>query len=181
METVYRLRERIAEISQMQEASLSHPFLGLKATHGLIGTEEWWNNIAAGALPLHSVRGVVRGLWLGMYHSEPGSYLLELVDKTYFSGMTGLDADESASKFTLGRYVEVDYVIQELKYPREDQTTQSRVEVEIRLDSFSDSSVVSIGNCYFDRIEATKYSQSIENESEQKPKAKPTKSWWPWR
>lgn len=149
METVYLLKDQVNSIRSMQEASQSHPSLGLKITHGLIGSQEWWDNIASGKLPLFSVRGIVRGLWLGMHHSEEGSFAMELLDGGWFRDATMLEAAESAEKFTLGRYVEVDYVNQELKTPIEGINEPSRVVLAIRVDSTSAPGVEPIGPCYF--------------------------------
>jgi hypothetical protein len=149
METIYRLMDREEDLRRMQEASLSHPFLGLKITHGLVGSQAWWDNIASGGIAVHSVRGVVRGLWLGMYNSEPGSFAMELSDRTWFRSMTMLEAAESVEKFTLGRFVETDYVIQELKSPHPGSTEPHKVVLEIRVDSCVAPNVEPIGPCYF--------------------------------
>ena len=149
MQTIYRLKDRPESVHRMQEASLSHPFLGVKITHGLIGSQEWWDNIASGHLPLHPVRGIVRGLWLGMHNSEPGSFAMELADGTWFKSMTTLDAAESARMFTLGRFVEVDYVEQEAKHAPPGTPKHIQVVLEIRLDSHSAPSVEPVVPCYF--------------------------------
>lgn len=149
METVYRLRDRKDSLLRMQEASLSHPFLGVKVTHGLIGTDEWWENIATGKLQRHSVRGFVTGLWLGMHNSEPGTFAIQAQDGTVFREMTTLEASESIEKFPLGRAVEVDYVIQEPKYTLEGSREDHRVVLEIRLDDEVNPECKPIGPCYF--------------------------------
>ena len=181
MRVIYRLRDSKESLRQMQEASLSHPFLGLKITHGLIGTEEWWENISTGKLPLCTVRGVVRGLWLGMYHSEPGSFAMELEDGTIFQHMTELDAKESAEVFKLGCVVEADYVLQEAKSPIQGLPKPSKVVLELRLDAELLPGIEPLGPCYYTWL------QSLENleleassvETSKEPSRPP---WWRfWR
>ena len=181
METVYRLRDREDSLRQMQEASLSHPFLGVKVTHGLIGSEEWWNNIAAGMLELHSVRGFVSGLWLGMHNSEPGTFAMTLQDGTVFREMTTLEASESIEKFPLGRVVEVDYVVQEPKTKFEGSRDDHRVVLEIRLDDEVIPDAEPIGPCYFTWLRDREAEGPVQATVQASSVRKSVRWWQVWR
>jgi hypothetical protein len=133
MDIVYRLRDDTSSLKQKQDASLHHDFLGLRITHGLIGTKAWWKAIESGELKLHTVRGVIRGLWLGQYNSGPASFEIELENGSFFSEMCEQEPQEAVKNFCLGRIAEVDYVLQYAKQPIEGLPDPHPVCIEIRL------------------------------------------------
>lgn len=56
---VYDIRRDVAEIEQMQKASLSDGHWGLAMDNGLVCSNEWWSAIAAGKLKLKTIVGVI--------------------------------------------------------------------------------------------------------------------------
>lgn len=111
---VYILRDDQEGIEQMQRASLSDGELGLKQTHGLVGSDGWWAQIEQGALPLHKVRGTVSRFWPGHHGDWPEFELQEA------NGMRSMwdcmvPAGIAGFRFAVGTAVEVAYVEQELK------------------------------------------------------------------
>lgn len=132
----------------MQRASSSGQ--GLKQTHGLIGTTKWWEAIAAGALQLHTARGVIRGLWLGQWDDGPATFAMELEDGSRFDNMCYQWPSEAASNFTLGRYVEVDFVLQ---HPASSKVLPRPMKIclEIRLGDTRSQPVEPFEPCYFTR------------------------------
>jgi hypothetical protein len=58
MKLVYQLSVDLAEnpasMYRIQKTTLdeSKPLIGLKGTYGLYGSDEWWNNIINGVIPL---------------------------------------------------------------------------------------------------------------------------------
>jgi hypothetical protein len=146
MERVYRLRDD-SSLPGMQRASLEQG--GLKPTHGLVGTAEWWEAIRAGALPLQTVRGALRGLWLGQWNCGPAEFLMESKDGTVFKSLCHVDHHVAARKFTLGRACEVDYVLQYHFRPLASLEEPGKLVVEIRLGESSAIPVAPIGPCYY--------------------------------
>lgn len=134
---------------QMQRTSSSGQ--GLKPTSGLIGTPEWWDAIATGALQLHTARGVVRGLWLGQWNDGPATFAMELEDGARFDESCHQWPAEAASNFTLGRHVEVDFVFQYLNSPPKDLPDPVKICLEIRLGDTCNEPIAPFGPCYFTR------------------------------
>ena len=46
-------------MAAVRNATLATPGAGLRAEHGLIGSAAWWNAIASGHIPVHTVEGRV--------------------------------------------------------------------------------------------------------------------------
>jgi hypothetical protein len=170
MEIAYSLWDDTAALRGMQDASLRRD--GLRATHGLIGTEEWWQAIRSGTLPLHTARGVIRGLWLGQYDSGPAEFKMELEDGSLFGGMCcDHEPQRAAQRFRLGRRAEVDYVLQYLDRPVEGLPDPHALFVEIRLGEIVSWKVEPIPS-YFTARERTPGSVSSGS----------SKPWWAfWR
>jgi|GEM_PF-2994376 len=133
MDVIYRLADDENTKAEMQKASLSPDGPGLRQTHGLICSPEWWSNVQSGALKTHTARGVIRGIWFGQYHSGPAEFEMEMPDGTLFGGLCYLDPEDADRVFTLGRIAEVDYVHQFSKVSANDDKAALTVWLEIRL------------------------------------------------
>ena len=59
MKTVYYLRDDLDYVAKVQTASLSPKPFGLKVTHGLFGSEEWWRSIETGVVPVIRYAGTI--------------------------------------------------------------------------------------------------------------------------
>ncbi|OLF56435.1 hypothetical protein [Pseudomonas chlororaphis] len=70
MKVIYHFKERIKEdpeyIRKAQELTLneSKPKAGLKGTFGLLGSDEWWNNLNKGLIPQKEISGVITRVYL---------------------------------------------------------------------------------------------------------------------
>jgi hypothetical protein len=131
-EIVYELRNDAETIRHMQSAMLSDEPNGLKNSHGLIGTDEWWQQVLAGTLPIHEEVGVISGFWPGQWAGGPPEF--ELCDTTGRKSrwLCEVEVGEAGVAFRLGRPVCVRYVMQELKTAL-NGCTQSKVTVSIAL------------------------------------------------
>jgi hypothetical protein len=133
MDVIYRLADDFNAKVGMQGASVRPDGHGLRQTHGLICSAEWWLNVQSGALETHIARGVIRGIWFGHWHRGPAEFQMELPDGTLFGGLCNLEPEDADRAFTLGRIAEVDYVLQFMKTPEEGTESASAIWLEIRL------------------------------------------------
>jgi hypothetical protein len=113
MRTLYSLRVD-PNLRSMQEASTSTGPVGLRQTHGLVASAEWWINIERGKLELQTVVGKVARFWPGHHGDWPE---FELVDPSGAHTKWGcmVASAEAEQAFRPGCSVEVDFVRQELK------------------------------------------------------------------
>ncbi|MBB6092353.1 hypothetical protein HNQ60_001199 [Povalibacter uvarum] len=115
MKKIYELKTDAATIAALQRASLSSGVTGLKTTHGLIGSEEWWSQIRNGVLRLQTREGVVSGFWPGQHGEGPAEFQLREPDGTESIWMCELEPSAARSEFRIGRDVRVEFVLQQLK------------------------------------------------------------------
>lgn len=87
MKLVYELAEELKSdpeqvaLAQALTLDTSRPFMGLKGTFGLFGSQQWWSNIAEGKLPLRCVSGTVRSTYVaGQDETEINAMELMLED-----------------------------------------------------------------------------------------------------
>jgi hypothetical protein len=116
----------------MQKGALSAGPIGLRVTHGLIGTDEWWANIQTGWLKVHTARGTIRSCSLGQHRGGPAEFLLVEQDGTQSGWLCAMEPREAESTFKPGAAVEVDFVYQELKSPF-NGLSRTKVPVAIRV------------------------------------------------
>lgn len=70
MKIVYRLIDELKDdperlaITQSLTLNTSKPLSGLKGTFGLFGSQEWWENIKQGKMPLLLLGGIVRRAYI---------------------------------------------------------------------------------------------------------------------
>jgi hypothetical protein len=114
MEVVYDLREDAEGIAQMQRQALLKD-RGLRVTHGLVGSPEWWAQIKSGALPLKTITGVVSGFWPGQGGGGPAEFQIKEHDGTLSQWMCEMEPAPANRQFVLGRPVMIEYVVQEFK------------------------------------------------------------------
>lgn len=123
MKLVYRLSEELKtdpeQIALTQALTLnsSKPMLGLKGTHGLFGSTEWWSNIEQRKMPLLFISGIIRRVYVAGQDGgdeSNGIYLL-LEDGSLCD--VGIYVNDKADipLFRVGCRVELVYVLDELK------------------------------------------------------------------
>lgn len=132
MDIVYELRDDTDTVRHMRDAMLSDGPLGLKDTHGLVGTDEWWEQIVTGALSIHEEIGVISGFWPGQWAGGPAEF--ELCDETGCKSRfpCGVEVTAASVAFRIARPVCVRYVVQELKTAFQGRT-RNKVIVSIAL------------------------------------------------
>jgi hypothetical protein len=134
MKIVYRLRNNLRYIKAIQEASLHSSGDGLKITHGLLGTDEWWAHIRDGSLPTVTIRGVVSSVYMSGHNDYPEFEITaESGEKSRWTRecVRGWDVE-----YQQWRSVELDYVVQKFKRPI--LGTDSKIVLEIRLGNKRD-------------------------------------------
>ena len=130
VKTVYSLRYDPA-LSSMQAASLDGEPIGLKHTHGLVGSDEWWAHIEDGSLPVATTIGEVIHFFPGHHGDWPEIEIRE-PDGASSDWGCNIPAREAARLFLLGANVEIDHVQQELKVPF-NGSPSTRVVIAIRV------------------------------------------------
>jgi hypothetical protein len=124
MITIYRLK---LDKRAIQEAT------GIKPTHGVFGSPEWWQSIKDGTLPVQHLRGIISRItdendWPEFtLRTEEGQ---EIEWSRYAN-----DPDFADVFYTVGRPIEIDYVIQWFEYNENFDPTlrYDEVPIEIRV------------------------------------------------
>lgn len=140
MQVVYRLRDDVSVLATFQRKAQEKPSAS-DLKYGLRGSSEWWQSIDSGALQTQTVRGVVRGLWLGQWFCGPAVFDMELADGSLFGGLCYLEPEEASELFNLGQFAEVDMVTEEGD-TLDGEIRQVQVWLELRLGEISPNPVM---------------------------------------
>lgn len=103
---IYNLHDDARYLSALQNASLNRVDAGLQNTHGLVGSDEWWQAIENGALPLHTIYGRITRIF-GIDHY--GFPEFELVNS---EGSTSWACKGDIKNYSVGDTVKIHYVLQ---------------------------------------------------------------------
>lgn len=133
MKTVYHLQQDTEAIARMQRASLDSGPIGLRITHGLIGSPDWWSKIESESLALQTIRGKVSGFWPGQLGDGPAEFELQTSHGECSKWLCELPPLQAKKEFCIGHIVEVAFVEQELKHALEGQGHETKVTVSISL------------------------------------------------
>lgn len=128
MKVVYRLSEELAndpeQVADAQALSLdeARPYVGLKGTHGLFGSSEWWANIETGVIPKKNLCGVITRVYVtGQERSDlPNTFDLRGSDGSIHMEGIYVNSQDDVALYKVGRQVEVVYLLDELKMPLPD-------------------------------------------------------------
>ena len=71
MQPVYRLKDDLAHLANVQKATLTTTEYGIEQTHGLFGSDEWWRHIVDGSLPTGTVRGTITRVFMSGHNDWP--------------------------------------------------------------------------------------------------------------
>ncbi|MEQ1842040.1 MAG: hypothetical protein ABL994_16670, partial [Verrucomicrobiales bacterium] len=132
MKTVYDLRLNKRYIADVQNASLNRPDCGLKITHGLYGSEEWFAHIGSGTLPLIRLRGTITRTYMASMDDWPEFEMRE-EDGTLSKRTRECNDRDDAKLYRTDYRVELDYVLQEWKNRDSVLGTHSKCVVTIRI------------------------------------------------
>lgn len=123
MKVVYRLRDELhtdpeqVRLAQALTRDPSQPLTGLKGTFGLFGSQQWWDSIEQGKLPLLRVSGIISDLYVeGQDEAEDEKGMdLTLGDGSIHSESVYANKSEDVRLFQIGCKVDIVYVLDELK------------------------------------------------------------------
>jgi hypothetical protein len=132
MKTVYSLRTD-PDLASMQAASRESGKIGLRQTHGLVGSPEWWAHIEEGSLSISTTAGTVIHFFPGHHGDWPEIEMRE-PDGTSSSWGCLVPAAEAEKYFMPGAKVEFDHIRQELKVPF-NGSNATRLVIAIRVES----------------------------------------------
>lgn len=131
--SVYRLREDVQQIQNIQRATLTTEEFGLQQTHGLFGSPEWWQNIERGALPLQTARGRITKVYMGSMGDWPEFKMLTS-EGAELTWTRDVNCREFDALFREGAEVEVDYVVQSSKPKSWSGASPTNCVVEVRVE-----------------------------------------------
>jgi hypothetical protein len=108
--------ERVAD-AQALTLNKSKPLLGLKGTHGLYGSPEWWASIEQRKVPLLFVSGIVRRAYVAGQDGGNENNGIDLLLEDGSVRAEGIYVNDKAdiSLFRVGCQVELVYALDELK------------------------------------------------------------------
>ena len=123
MKLVFQLREELRtdpeRIVRTQALTLnpSRPKMGLKGSHGLFGSNEWWQSIEDGSMPLLYLSGVVREIYQAGQDGLGKNNTIDIVLENGSVETVGIyvNNESDTDLFCVDRRVEVVYALDELK------------------------------------------------------------------
>ena len=134
MQPVYRLKDDLAHLANVQKATLTTTEYGIEQTHGLFGSDEWWRPIVDGSLPMGTVRGTSTRVFMSGHNDWPE---FEMQDNSgqlsRWTRETNRPADDVL--YVPGRAVEIDIVRQHHRRASWTKDTKTNVVLEIRIDA----------------------------------------------
>jgi hypothetical protein len=113
--------ERIARV-QAVTLDVNRPQFGLKGTHGLFGSPEWWESIEQRKMPTKFVSGIVQRAYVAGQDGgdENNSVDLLLEDGSIFMEGIFVNDKKDVALFCKGCLVKIFYALNEMKQPAPD-------------------------------------------------------------
>ncbi|RDZ27238.1 hypothetical protein [Lysobacter silvisoli] len=128
--------ERVA-LTQTLTKDESRPFMGLKGTHGLFGSPEWWSNIELRNMPLLFVSGQISRAYVVSQDSCDANDTIDLIAHDGSIRSVGIytNDERDVALFREGFWVEMVYALDELKSQpaRDGGVAYSRVALEVAI------------------------------------------------
>lgn len=125
MKVVYALRDDLKSkpdyVAEVQALTLNRekPLVGLKGTHGLYASDEWWESIRSGRIETKVVSGTIHELFFAGQDSRWGdqvnSFRLKLNDGRTVEESIYANQKSDRRLFVVGATVFIAYVLEELK------------------------------------------------------------------
>jgi len=125
MKPVYTLAEALAQdparTAKTQALTLdpSKPYMGLKGSHGLFASDEWWESIKAGRLQTQTLTGCIERTYFAGQDSRRGnqvnSFTLRLADGSTVDESIYTHRKHDIKLFVPGATVTMVYALDELK------------------------------------------------------------------
>ncbi len=136
---VYQLSKDERGIQSAQRATLSTLRLGYARTHGLFGSDEWWQKIKLGKLRTFRIAGTIVKLREGCWHG-PEVFVMLGEDGKETTWLRYANTRELNELYAEGKRVEIDYVFQRLRFFSIVSCLKKlKVPIEIRVEESSPS------------------------------------------
>ncbi len=132
MTVVYQLRKNTQYIKAVQKASLTTQDFGIEPSHGLFGSDEWWEHISRGTLPVHTLSGHITKVYMASMNDWP-EFAMTTEQGEEFKWTRELNDAALDSLYQVGHRVEVDYVEQRHRKPLWGLGQDTKCVVEIRI------------------------------------------------
>ena len=122
MKKVFDLRDELranprrVEKTQALTLDQAKPHMGLRGTYGLFASQDWWNNVDSGRMPLLRLAGVVERVYVsGQDEVEANTVDIRSADGSLHSVGIYLNDGSDLPLFRIGSAVEIVYALDELK------------------------------------------------------------------
>lgn len=123
MRCVYLLSEELrldpnqVALTQALTLNQARPQMGLKGTHGLFGSSEWWASIQERRMPLLGVAGIVTRAYIAGQEESGMNNTIDLLQDDGSEQAVGIYVNnpEDANLFQVGHRAEIVYALDELK------------------------------------------------------------------
>lgn len=125
MKIVYSLRDELREnpqlVAQVQALTLNRqkPDMGLKGAHGLYGSDDWWQSIAAGRIKTQVTSGTITELFFAGQDSrwgdEVNSFRMRLEDGSIVEDSIYPTLKSERRLFVVGAVVSVVHAFDKMK------------------------------------------------------------------
>lgn len=124
MKLVYLLSEELKSnpkrvaLTQALTLDKSRPNFGLKGTYGLFGSQQWWDSIENGKMPLQFISGTIERTYVAGQDPSPmpNSFTLLLENGSKLEeSIYSYTKKEDNKLFNVGSRVEIVYALDELK------------------------------------------------------------------
>jgi hypothetical protein len=117
----------------VQKATTASEEFGIEPTHGLFGSTEWCQHVRDGTLPVQTLRGTITRIYMGSMNDWPEFTMrTETGEESSWSRYANDPA--FASLYTVGRPIELDYVVQQHRPHSFDSGAKHKIPIEIRVD-----------------------------------------------
>ncbi len=123
MKLVYLLSEDLKEdpeyavLVRALTLNKSKPYVGLNGTYGLFDSQEWWNNIEQGKMPLQILSGIIKRAYVAGQDPSPVNNTIDLLLDDGSIHMVGIyvNQKQDVNLFKVGHMVSIAYALDELK------------------------------------------------------------------
>lgn len=142
MITVFDLKKDLEKnpdrISLTQALTLNRdkPQMGLRGSHGLFGSAEWWRNIESGSIKTLRISGIIKEAYFAGQGETGKNNMIDLITEAGEQESVGIYLNNPAdvSFFKNGHSVEIEYALDELKQTNPDGSPKySRVTLNMRV------------------------------------------------
>ncbi len=132
---VYQLKADQRRIDQVQRATRTTENFGIEPTHGMFGSDDWWQNIASGRLALHTLKGKITKVYVSGMGPRGDWPEFKMVSETgeESSWTRMMHLVEQDQLYREGAPIEIDFVWQRHRPNSFDYGAQTQQVVEIRI------------------------------------------------